>query len=108
MTIYLPPPGRLIQGWRLSRQNLNFVEVKIWFPPDVREANLWYVFIPPPFRVSAVAYKRTAHKACSMRAHGMEPKAQCNGCCRACIGYGQLGTATCIHARLKTGWRYRN
>jgi hypothetical protein len=29
-------------------------------PPDVREPSLWHDFIPPPFRVSAVAYKRTA------------------------------------------------
>jgi len=27
------------------------------------------------------------YNACSMRAHGMEPKAQCNGRRRACTGY---------------------
>jgi len=33
MRIYLPPPGWLIQDWRLSRQNMNFADVKRWLPP---------------------------------------------------------------------------
>jgi hypothetical protein len=47
MTIYLPPPGRLIQGWRLSRQNLNFVDVKIWFPPTFGSQILVRFYTPP-------------------------------------------------------------
>ncbi|MFW0776383.1 MAG: hypothetical protein ACN2B6_01505, partial [Rickettsiales bacterium] len=31
--------------------------------------------------------------ACSMRALGMEPKAQCKGCRRACTGYACCGNS---------------
>ena len=58
MTIYLPPPGRLIQGWRLSRQNLNFVDVKIWLPPTFGSRISGTFLYPPPFRVSAFALPR--------------------------------------------------
>ena len=42
-----------------------------------------------------------ANNACSMRAYGMEPKAQCSGCRRACTGYVLLRVSSACPATPK-------